>query len=117
MIEIGGVEYYIDLDNLDKVIISKTNKGKTIIETETKTVVDSDGEIISTEIIKRETERPREINMAKYETVRTLIEIILTTLDEIDDELGIDRALGDLPLPFKLSFNTLIGHGIINERK
>ena len=55
--------------------------------------------------------------MAKYETVRTLIEIILTTLDEIDDDLGIDRALGDLSLPFKLSFNTLIGHGIISERK
>ena len=108
MIEIGGVEYYINLDNLDKVIISKTNKGKTIIETETKTIV---------ETIERATERPKEINMAKYETVRTLIEIILTTLDEIDDELGIDRALGDLPLPFKLSFNTLIGHGIISERK
>ena len=117
MIEIGGVEYYINLDNLDKVIISKTNKGKTIIETETKTIVDSDGKIVSTEIIERATERPREINMAKYETVRTLIEIILTTLDEIDDELGIDRALGDLPLPFKLSFNTLVGHGIINEKK
>ena len=117
MIEIGGIEYYIDFDNLDKVITSKTNKEKTIKETETKTIVDSDGNTISTEIIEKEYDRPREINMAKYETVRGLIEIILTTMDEIDDELGIDRALGDLPLPFKLSFNTLIGHGIINERK
>ena len=117
MIEIGGIEYYIDLDNLDKVITSKTNKGKTVIDVETRTIVDSEGKIISTEIIKKEYERPREINMAKYETVRSLIDIILSTLDEIDDELGIDRALGDLPLPFKLSFNTLIGHGIINERK
>ena len=55
--------------------------------------------------------------MARYETVRQLIDVILTTLEEIDDELGIDRALDDLSLPFKLSFNTLIANGIINEIK
>ena len=53
--------------------------------------------------------------MTKYETIRTLFEVILTTQDEVDGDLGVERALGKLPLPFKLSFNTLIEYGIIKE--
>lgn len=117
MIEIGGIEYYIDLNNLDKVITSKISRGDTITETEKKSILDDNGKMLNVEVVEKTYERPREINMARYETVRQLIEVILTTLEEIDDELGIERALSDLSLPFKLSFNTLIANGIIKERK
>ena len=117
MIEIGGIEYYIDLNSLDKIITSKNSRGNTVTETERKSILDENGKVISTEVTEKSYERPREINMARYETVRQLIDVILTTLEEIDDELGIDRALDDLSLPFKLSFNTLIANGIINEIK
>ena len=115
MLEIGGVEYIIDLDMLEKVITSESNKKKTITEKETKKILDEKGELIGSEVYTKEYERVREIDMAKYETIRTLFEIILTTQEEVDDDLGVQRALDKLPLPFKLSFNTLIQYGIIKE--
>ena len=114
MLEIGGIEYVIDLDKLEKVITSSNSK-KTITETETKQILDEKGELIGSEVYTKEYERVREIDMAKYDTIRTLFEVILTTNEEVDDDLGLERGLAKLPLPFKLSFNTLIKYGIIKE--
>ena len=115
MLEIGGIEYTIDLDMLEKVITSKSNEKKTITEKEFKQILDEKGELIGSESYTKEYERVREIDMAKYETIRTLFEVILTTNEEVDDDLGLERGLAKLPLPFKLSFNTLIEYGIIKE--
>jgi hypothetical protein len=43
------------------------------------------------------------------------LEMVLTYHDESDDTLGADRALLSTPLSFKISFNTLLKHGIIKE--
>ena len=115
MLEIGGIEYTIDLDALDKIITSKPKNNKNVVEKEGKQIFDEKGELIGSEIYTKEYERVREIDMAKYETIRTLLEVILTTHEEVDDDLGVERGLSKLPLPFKLSFNTLIEHGIIKE--
>jgi hypothetical protein len=114
MLEIGGVDYVIDLKVLDKVISTEL-KSKNIVETETIKFLDSEGELVSTEIRTKEFERTREVDMAKYETIRTLLDVVFSTNEEVDDELGVERALNDLPLPFKLSFNTLLEYGIIKE--
>lgn len=114
MLGIGGIEYTFDLDALDKLIIT-TFENQKIKETETKELIDDKGVVYSKEIITKEYDRVREIDMAKYETIRVLFEVVLSTQEEIDDELGIERALADLPLPFKLSFNTLLQYGIIKE--
>lgn len=115
MLEIGGIEYTIDLDMLGTVITTKASGEKTITEKETKKILDDKGELIGTEVYTKEFERVREIDMAKYETIRVLFEVILSSQEEVDDDLGIDRALNKLPLPFKLSFNTLLEYGIIKE--
>lgn len=114
MLEIGGINYVIDIEALDKVITSKS-KNKNIVETETIQHFDNNSNVISTEVRTKEFERVREIDMAKYETIRTLLEIVITTNEEVDDDLGVERALNNLPLPFKLSFNTLLEYGIIRE--
>lgn len=115
MLEIGGVEYAIDLEALDAVITSKSHDTNKVTEKESKEILDEKGELIGSEVYTKEYERLREIDMAKYETIRVLFEVILSTQEEVDGDLGVERGLGKLPLPFKLSFNTLINYGIIKE--
>lgn len=115
MLEIGGVIYSVDLEALDKLITSKSKGGDKVIETETRENLDPTGKIESTKVITKEYDRVREIDMAKYETVRILFEIVLSMQEEIDDNLGVERALGETSLPFKLSFNTLLRYGVIKE--
>jgi len=117
MLDIGGVEYFFDLEMLDKFITSKNNSEGNKIEKKTIQTLDGSGSVVKTEITTDEQERSREIDVAKYETVRTLIEIVLTTIEEIDDDLGVDRALSKSPLSFKISFNTLLNYGIIKEKQ
>ena len=65
------------------------------------------------------TERIREVNAAKYDLLRTMIEVILdvTDSDEIDDTLGADRGLEKGSLSFKIAFNTLYDYGILKEKE
>ena len=117
MLEIGGVVYSVDLFALDKLITSKTAGGDKVIETETEEYKNPTGGTDSSRVTTKKYDRVREIDMAKYETVRVLFEVVLSMQDEIDDNLGIDRALADTSLPFKLSFNTLLQYGIIKEEE
>lgn len=115
MLEIGGVIYSINLEALDELITSKTTGDGKVIETETKKITHKDPTKNSTTKITKEYDRVREIDMAKYETIRVLFEVVLSMQDEIDDGLGVERALDSTTLPFKLSFNTLLQYGIIKE--
>ena len=115
MLGIGGIDYAVDLEALDDLITSKVNNGDKVIEIEKKVTLDKDDKVVTTEEFTKVRDKVREIDMAKYEVIRVLFEVILSTQDEIDDELGVDRALESLSLPFKLSFNTLLQYRIIKE--
>ena len=54
------------------------------------------------------------INAAKYETLRTLLDVILTGEEQIDDKMGY-KSLDNSTFPFKLALNTLIEYKIIKE--
>ena len=54
------------------------------------------------------------INIIKYETVKLMLDVILTESDDADDKLGLASA-NNLSLPFKLAFNTLLNKKIINK--
>jgi len=116
-LEFGGVNYYVDFDALDSLLdIDKKNTKKNVIETETIISYDSENNVIGKTITKRENERNKEINLASYETLRLLMEVIFSYQNEdMDDTLGAQRALDSSTIPFKLSFNTLIKYGIIKE--
>jgi len=59
--------------------------------------------------------RSREIDAAKYESIRCFLEVVLIYNEEVDDALGIDRAFLEAPMSFKLAFNTLLDYDIIVE--
>lgn len=119
MIEFGGSIYYIDLDALEKTIkpngIEPTDK---IVEREEKAILDSEGNITGSEITEVSRERGREIDGAKYEMIRLMMEILMDGTEETDDDtLGADRALEKTSLSYKIAFNTLYNYGILKEQE
>ena len=52
------------------------------------------------------------ISLVKFELVKTMIDVVMTENEEVDDNLGI-KGSNNLSLPFKLAFNTLLTHGIL----
>ncbi len=119
MIEFGGSIYYIDLDALEKAIKPKgLEPTDTIVETETKSYYDANGAIISSEMTNVSRERGREIDGAKYEMIRLMMEILMDGTEETDDDtLGADRALEKTSLSYKIAFNTLYTYGILKEQE
>ncbi len=118
MIELGNVIYYIDLDALNKAIIPSGPKPKDkYIETEIKTIRNEIGNIVSTEHFETINERGQEIDATKYETIRTMIEVLIDYDEDIDTSLGLDRALSNMPISFKLAFNTLYECGVLKEKE
>lgn len=117
MIEFGGIMYYIDIDALEKVISPPLEPTK-LVETHTKTYLDEKGKIISVEVNESSTERVREVNAAKYDLMRTMVEVVLdSTEDDIDDTMGAERGLEKASLSFKIAFNTLYEYEIIKEKE
>jgi len=54
------------------------------------------------------------INAPKYEIFRILLEVILTSQEEMDNKMGY-KSLDNSGFHFKLAFNTLIEHKILKE--
>ena len=61
-----------------------------------------------------ETENEQQISITRYETFKSLIEVILTEREELDENLGIHSAK-NLTIPFKIAFNTLLMNKIIKK--
>ena len=93
MFKILGEYYYIDLDAIDEFT---RIYGKPSVDGEE----DSD-------------ENQEKVHIVKYETLKFMLEIIMERPDDIDDKLGM--ASTELPLSFKLAFNTLLTKKIINK--
>lgn len=118
MIEFGGTFYYVDLAALDKALTPAGIKPNDVIKTNEKKIIkDGDGNITSIEEYEASSLRGKEIDAAKFEVIRTMIEVILDYEDESDASLGVERALEKTPLAYKLAFNTLYNYGIIKEKE
>jgi hypothetical protein len=90
MLKIIGEHYFIDLDAIEKYVDMTVQNTELTGKTETA------------------------INIIKYETVKLMLDVILTEADDSDDKLGLASA-NNLSLPFKLAFNTLLNKKIINK--
>jgi hypothetical protein len=90
MLKIIGEHYFIDLDAIEKYVDMTVPNTELTGKTETA------------------------INIIKYETVKLMLDVILTEADDSDDKLGLSSA-NNLSLPFKLAFNTLLNKKIINK--
>lgn len=99
LLEVGGKEFYFDIDKLAREVQ---------YEKDSEDVLKEDCE--STEDLAT-----LKIDVTKYEMYRDLVGTLLTPNEMIiDNKMGM-RALNELPIPFKLSFNTLLMKGIIKE--
>jgi hypothetical protein len=85
MLKFLGENYFIDIEKVNQLTIMKDVESGT---TETN------------------------ISIVKFELVKTLIDVVMTENEEIDENLGM-KGTNNLSLPFKLAFNTLLTYGII----
>jgi hypothetical protein len=83
MFKIFNENYYIDLDVLDDYVNITSLSGEP------------------------------QIHLVKYETIKSMLETVLTESNEIDDNLGLKNS--ELSIPFKVAFNTLLIKKIINK--
>ena len=116
MLEFGDSIYYLDLKALDKVITIVNNNHLLSNEKEVKTTVNEKGDVLLTETYERSSPPIKEIDMAKYDILKTFIEYIIDYEDVGDDALGSERALDKTGLGYKIVFNTLLKEGILKEK-
>lgn len=98
LLEVGGKEFYFDIDKLANEVQYDTEN-----KTEEKEICDDPTDLATLKI-----------DVTKYEMYRDLIGALLSYNDIVDDKMGM-MGLNQLPIPFKLSFNTLLMKGIIKE--
>ena len=110
MLEIGGEEYYFDLEKMSQFVRFDTEEdivddvlGSTLEEKKEEDVVNVD-------FINNDPSQM--IDITKWEMIRSMTETLLTDQSIVDDRMGM-KALNELSIPVKLSFNTLIKHNII----
>lgn len=87
MIEIFGEHYYVDIEKVQDIISLPD---------------------------KQSGETEQNISLVKFELVKTLIDVLMTEGEDVDNNLGA-KATKDLSIPFKLAFNTLLFHKIIRK--
>jgi hypothetical protein len=85
MLKVLNEHYYLDVDRLEECV----NIEKQTVSGETQ------------------------VNLVKYEVYKTMIEILVTESEEVDETLGAKSS--ELSIPFKIAFNTLINKKIINK--
>lgn len=115
MISFGGEEYYINLENLDSAI-SVGDPKETVLFKETKVVKDADNKIIGVEETESESELGKQIDASKHDVLRAMIEVVMDYSEELDDTLGVERALDKTPLSFRVAFNTLYEYGVLDKK-
>lgn len=85
MLKVLNEHYYLDIDKLEECV----NIEKSAISAETQ------------------------VNLVRYEMYKTMVEILMTESEEVDETLGTKSS--NLSIPFKIAFNTLINKKIINK--
>ena len=89
MFKLFNEEYFIDLD-----------------------VIEEYTQVIQNETYSGSTEGPT-ISIIKYESIKLMLEVIMDYQESIDETLGTKSS--DIPLSFKLAFNTLLNKKIITK--
>jgi hypothetical protein len=116
MIEFGGVYYSISLEGFSKAIKlgdAKPSDKITFTTVETKKVEGGNDSVKTTET---SSERGFELDSAKYELIKMMLEIVMDDVDiDADDTLGVDRAFDKFNLSYRIAFNTLLSYGILVE--
>jgi hypothetical protein len=111
--KIAGNQYYFDLDELSQFI--RVEKDETVDD-----ILGENEEVESEEESKEITEPPVEgqiIDLTKWETIKVMIESVLSENNPVDEAMGRTKLGEQLSIPFRLSFNTLLNYKIIKEQQ
>lgn len=92
MIKVLGENYFIDLDQIEEFI-------------------DMSDEL-TVDPVSGTTEM--KINIIKYELIKTMLDVIFSETEEMDDKLGM-KGTSNLSIPFRLAFNSLLNKNLINH--
>ncbi len=107
MLEFLGENYYLDIDELERQVSAERSVLPSL-----KTEAPTDGAETDGEEMIEELFNEQQISLTRYETFKSLIDVVLTEREDIDEGLGI-RGAKDLTIPFRISFNTLLINNII----
>jgi len=106
LFNIANEEFYIDIDRISDYIRIDTD-----VDFLLNKQIEEEGE----EPIENLPHDPQMIDVAKWEVVKAIIESILNENGIIDESMGIKKLEGQLSIPFRLAFNTLIKNKIIKK--
>lgn len=109
LLPIAGNQYYIDLDELSQYI--RINKPETVEDI----LGQAEEELEDGESSGENLEYSQMIDVTKWETIKVLIESILSEQGPVDEAMGPTKLAEQLSIPFRISFNTLIKNKIIKE--
>lgn len=113
---IAGNQYYFDLDELSQFIRIEKNESVDDLLGDTKNKTEEDekeeGEDENTEHIESQI-----IDLTKWETIKVMIESVLSENGPVDEAMGRTKLGEQLSIPFRLSFNTLLNYKIIKEQQ
>jgi hypothetical protein len=116
MIEFGGVYYSFNLEGFSKAIKLGTANNNDLMTFKTVETKTNENGISTTKVTETTSERGLEVDTAKYELVKTMIEIVMDDVDiDADDTLGVDRAFDKFNLSYRIAFNTLLSYGVLVE--
>lgn len=107
MLAFLGENYYLDIDELERQVSAERS-----VLPPLKTEAPTDGAETDGEEMIEELFNEQQISLTRYETFKSLIDVILTEREDIDEGLGI-RGAKDLTVPFRIAFNTLLINNII----
>ena len=107
---IAGNYYYFDLEELSQFIrIEKSESVDDILgenEKEEEVEKGEPSEVVEGQII----------DLTKWETIKVMIESVLSENGPVDEAMGRTKLGEQLSIPFRLSFNTLLNYKIIKEQ-
>jgi len=83
LFNIFGENYYIDINKVEKEVEMSNLSGES------------------------------QIHLVKYELIKTMIEVLITESEPVDEKMGPTNS--ELTIPFKISFNSLVMKNIINK--
>jgi len=113
LFNIAGEEYYLDLDRISNYIKLEPTIDEILERREMETF---SGETNVDYIIPTQMGGGGQMmDVVKWETVRALIESLLQENGIIDEAMGFGKLEGQLSIPFRISFNTLLKNKLIKK--
>jgi len=114
MLKIGGEIFYVDLQAIDKLlVISNGDDDVKNVETEIEELFDDEGNLVSTKVLTLKRTKNKEIDAVKYDTINSMLSVVLDGSIEVDNALGFAHIMNDMPFNWVLAFNTLLKYGVL----